>query len=71
MEWKPIETAPKDGRDVDLQYPTNKGVRIVRCRWLPATDRFPYQAGFVNVGANGSIGIVCNVAPTHWREAKP
>lgn len=30
-EWKPIESAPKDGTEVDLWM--SIGVRIANCRW--------------------------------------
>lgn len=61
-EWEPIETVPKDGRDVDLLYES----RIYRCRWVDEIFGWPHQAGFVFEPPDG-IGIVCNVAPTHWR----
>lgn len=67
-EWQPINTAPTDGRDVDIMYPSGKGLRIVRCRWYdPKGESFPHQAGWVNFGEDGSKGIVCNVAPLAWR----
>lgn len=58
--WQPIETAPKDGRDVllyDAEPPITKHNRIyIGCWFEPAND-------WIIDEANGIV-----LRPTHWHE---
>ncbi len=66
MEWKPIETAPKDGTKIDLWYPHGIG-RVIDSYWhsiqawgrdeqIPADEGDPTEIAFVTLGCE----------PTHW-----
>jgi hypothetical protein len=60
MDWQPIETAPKDGTEIDLWSPICK--RIPDCKWL---DR--YATGWFTRGDRGWEEIsTAMISPTHW-----
>lgn len=58
--WMPIETAPRDGTEIDLhdgQY------RVTDCRW--------YQYGWAARGDRGWEALEGILEPTHWRPLPP
>lgn len=77
--WKRIETAPRDGRLVDLwcvsPWCEAKPVRLTDCSWHDADDLFPWT-GWVRIVDDGNIDAVeCPATtqhglppwqPTHW-----
>lgn len=65
MQWRPIETAPKDGSFVDLLF---KGSRMVRARarWLER------KAGWFGWFDPNDCGLeIIFGAPTHWARPLP
>jgi len=63
MEWQPIETAPKDGRYVDLWMagPRNTGARQPDC-WFANGQ---WRTDFGDRG-EGTPEIYIGDKPTHW-----
>jgi len=57
MGWQPIETAPKDGLEVDL-YVAEAG-RIPDCQWRGAEWATRGDAGWERLPAE-------HFRPTHW-----
>ena len=63
--WQPMETAPKDGRKVDLWYPVAGLSRIVDCWWSGDDD--PQMPNvWLNMTEEGENGTYPNATPTHW-----
>lgn len=59
-EWQPIETAPKDGTEVDVWVAdgTGGGYRIADAYWCASRERWRF---------NGQIhDIAWTDDPTHW-----
>lgn len=59
MEWRPIETAPKDGAVFDVWCPEHAGYTIANCRYVD--DVLKYR------GWHGWFRL--NATCTHWRDA--
>jgi hypothetical protein len=56
--WKPIETAPKDGTMIDLWY--EFGGRIANAQWIAGT----WQTRIWD----GTLRVVSIEKPTHWMD---
>lgn len=67
MDWQSIDSAPKDGTEVDIwavetearDGPVEHGVRFVDCEWTPAGWKYEKDGYPRFVGDNDHI-------PTHW-----
>lgn len=56
MEWQPIETAPKNGRDLILWFPKIK--RVQACAWKSPNGYY--------AAAWSADGQWIPYEPTHW-----
>jgi hypothetical protein len=63
MSWQPIETAPKDGTEIDLWYP-DLG-RQPAAHWDTTGLGFGWCWPNWNEGRLETV-IRPNIAPTHW-----
>ncbi|WP_158225419.1 Lar family restriction alleviation protein [Rhizobium sp. 11515TR] len=68
--WLPIETAPKDGTQIDLWginllHHAKKGERIVNVAWGPVIDWMGRERDDWQHGRGGDF------QPTHWRPLPP
>ncbi len=67
MEWQPIETAPKDGRLIDL-HGKYKGsmlglnIRITDCQWGLVKEKSGIMVRSDWINTKGTI-----IEPTHWQ----
>jgi hypothetical protein len=71
MEWQPIETAPKNGRRVDLL--SSSGVRFTDCAWVKPWngDKERWMQKMVGV-VDAYFDIRTNGAEfTHWMNPPP
>ena len=74
MEWQPIETAPKDGRGVDvwvtrhLETPYRvPDARFIDGEWVHSTRSFSYPIeGMIDVATG-----VPRIRITHWMQIPP
>lgn len=79
MEWQPIETAPKDGRLIDVWCPWDGndagGIRLTDVAWHDG-DEFDKHVGWSRITDDGyrdmvEMGPTCDFGlpewrPTHW-----
>jgi len=56
-EWLPIETAPKDGTEIDVWV--KNGFRIINVRWKVDGGYWVYNRDYINWNWLGAL-------PTHW-----
>lgn len=76
MDWRPIETAPRDGTEVDLWVSGPGARRVADCRWARPTlanwgDRYGDDGDLPAqwVTRNGFALDRRNGIPTHWMPA--
>lgn len=62
--WKPIETAPKDGREIILFFPTYNENQI-------AVYRYNEDGELAWEGIGGWSDVEGEYAPTHWMPLPP
>ncbi len=71
MNWKPIESAPKDGTTILLYYP-NEGSVITSGWWEETPREWDKDWGEWKIAKLPSHGCGCcsddNSEPTHWME---
>lgn len=71
MNWKPIESAPKDGTEILLYYPNEENA-ITSGWWYEEYEGDEYKYGYWKVASLPSHGCGCcadnNSEPTHWME---
>jgi hypothetical protein len=69
MDWRPIETAPRDGTSVDLLDEEN-GEIVQGAYWGELEDadddEDPWGAGWLR---NGEYALEEGSRPSHWRPA--
>lgn len=69
-EWQSIETAPKDGRLIDLWM---DGERLPDCFWYSQCEewgqRSHWQQKYAETGADCSFPVAG--APSHWMPLPP
>jgi len=64
IDWQPIETAPRDGRDV-LIYVDQATVPLVRLAWWDDRHDEPEWYGWWS--NDSSVGsVLIEWTPTHW-----
>lgn len=64
-EWKPIETGPRDGTEIDLwgAFEMEDGARIPDCKWRASTS----EPGWFTRGDMGWESLAAILwKPTHW-----
>lgn len=72
MNWQPIETAPKDSRDLILYFP-DATLKVMICCWIEWDYGEEVDEGYADgwyhqkVG-DGSDSQIYDVEPTHWME---
>jgi len=83
-EWRPIETAPRDGRLIDVScidfYEGEHRIRLTDVAWHEANDAFPHT-GWIRVTDDGNYDLVEEppFSPlglpawkiTHWQPLPP
>lgn len=72
MDWQTMESAPKDGRKIDLLFPYPRG-RQIDCQWSEMLGwhwRERTWGEGDNCGllpeAQWKVGCYPNLAPTYW-----
>jgi hypothetical protein len=65
MEWQPIETAPKDGRDVLIFCPTNDRKPVCEAWWARDYEEGPGY-WMTPIGPNGRGYTILPSTATHW-----
>lgn len=68
--WRPIETAPRDGRKIDLLYPYPRG-RTIDCYWDVVVQAWLWRSpkwrnGVVLPEVEWPYNSYPNTEPTHW-----
>jgi len=73
-KWRAIETAPRDGRLVELTWMENdRPADIAAMKWVPDARNglHPGKVGFWIIGRPGSPEVTWSehdgAGPTHWR----
>lgn len=81
LEWQPIETAPRDGRKIDLMFPHPRG-RTIDCFWRIEPNASHPEGGWfwrspkwdkTNLLPESEWPLSCypSMQPTHWRWPPP